>query len=59
MLRVLESLDATKADVADVRAAVGQLKADVAAVEAAIIKWIVAGLLASDALAFAIAKFVH
>jgi hypothetical protein len=50
---------ATKADVADVRAAVGQVKADVAAVETAIIKWIVATVLASAALAFTIAKFVH
>jgi hypothetical protein len=46
---------ATKADVADLRAAVGQVKADVAA----IIKWIVATVLASAALAFTIAKFVH
>ena len=43
---------ATKADVADV-------KADVAAVETVIIKWIVATVLASAALAFTIAKFVH
>jgi hypothetical protein len=50
---------ATKADVADVRAAVGQVKADVAAVETAIVKWIVATVLASAALAFTIAKFVH
>jgi hypothetical protein len=50
---------ATKADVADVRTAVGQVKADVAAVEAAIIKWIVATVLASAALAFTIGKFVH
>ena len=57
---------ATKADVADVRtsiadvrAAVGQVKADVATVETAIIKWIVATVLASAALAFTIAKFVH
>ena len=57
---------ATKADVADVRTAiadvrtaVGQVKADVAAVETAIIKWIVATVLASAALAFTIAKFVH
>jgi hypothetical protein len=50
---------ATKADVSDVRAAVGQVKADVAAVETAIIKWIVATVLASAALAFTIAKFVH
>jgi hypothetical protein len=50
---------ATKADVADVRTAVGQVKADVAAVETAIVKWIVATVLASAALAFTIAKFVH
>ena len=50
---------ATKADIADVRTAVGQVKADVAAVETAIIKWIVATVLASAALAFTIAKFVH
>jgi hypothetical protein len=50
---------AMKADVADVRAAVGQVKADVAAAETAIIKWIVATVLASAALAFTIAKFVH
>jgi hypothetical protein len=50
---------ATKADVADVRAAVGHVKADVAAVETAIIKWIVATVLATAALAFTIAKFVH
>jgi hypothetical protein len=50
---------ATKADVADVRAAVGQVKVDVAAVETAIIKWIVATVLASAALTFTIAKFVH
>jgi hypothetical protein len=34
-------------------------KADVAAVETVIIKWIVATMLASSALAFTIAKFVH
>jgi hypothetical protein len=43
---------ATRADVAEV-------KADVAAVETTIIKWIVATVLASGALAFTIAKFVH
>jgi hypothetical protein len=32
---------------------------DVAAVETAIVKWIVATVLASAALAFTIAKFVH
>ena len=47
---------ATKADLAD---AVGSLKADVAAAETAIIKWIVATMLTSAALAFTIAKFVH
>jgi hypothetical protein len=46
---------ATKADVADVGAAVGQVKAD----GATIIKWIVATVLASAVLAFTIAKFVH
>ena len=50
---------ATKADVADVRTAVGQLEADIAAAETAIIKWIVATVLTSAALAFTIAKFVH
>jgi hypothetical protein len=50
---------ATRADVADVRAAIGAVKADVAAVETAIIKWIIATTLASAALAFTIAKFVH
>jgi hypothetical protein len=43
---------ATKTDVAD-------LRADVAALETAIIKWIIATVLASAALAFTIAKFVH
>ena len=43
---------ATKADVAEV-------KANVAAVETVIIKWIVATMLASAALTFTIAKFVH
>jgi hypothetical protein len=50
---------ATKDDVADVRVGVGQVKADVAAAETAIIKWIVATVLTSAALAFTIAKFVH
>ena len=50
---------ATKADVADVRTAVGQLEPDIAAAETAIIKWIVATVLTSAALAFTIAKFVH
>jgi hypothetical protein len=44
---------------ADVTAAVGQLRADMAAMVTAIIKWIIATTLASAALAFTIAKFVH
>ena len=48
---------ATKADVADVPHLA--TKADVAAIETKIIKWIVATVLASAALAFTIAKFVH
>ena len=47
---------ATKADVA---AEIGQVKAGLAALETAIIKWIVATTLTSAALAFTIAKFVH
>jgi hypothetical protein len=43
---------ATKADLMDVRASV-------AAVETAIIKWIIATTLATGALAFTIAKFAH
>jgi hypothetical protein len=50
---------ATKADVIAVKADVIAVKADVAAVETAIIKWIIATTLATAALAFAIAKFVH
>jgi hypothetical protein len=54
---------ATKADVADVRAGVAQLKGDMAAaisgLEAQIIKWIVATLLTSTGLAFTIAKIIH
>ena len=54
---------ATKADpsasVADVRASVADVKASVAAMETAIIKWSVASMLATGALAFTIAKFVH
>lgn len=43
---------ATKSDVADLRTAISSL-------EARIIKWIVATLLTSTGLAFAIAKIVH
>ena len=50
---------ATKADVSDVMTELKELKADVAARETAIIKWIIATTLASASLAFAIAKFVH
>jgi hypothetical protein len=62
---------ATKADVADVRsdmasiphlatkADVADVRSDMASMEAAIIKWIVATVLASAGLAFTIAKFVH
>lgn len=47
------------ASVADVRASVADVRASVAAVETAIIKWIIATTLATGALAFTIAKFVH
>jgi hypothetical protein len=54
---------ATKADVADLRTDVAQLRGDmsagIAGLEARIIKWIVATLLTSTGLAFTIAKFVH
>jgi hypothetical protein len=58
ILEVIPHL-ATKADVVDVRTAVAESKADLAAAETAIIKWIVATVLATAALAFTIAKFVH
>ena len=48
---------ATKADVSEIPHLA--TKADVAALETAIIKWIIATMLASAALAFTIAKFVH
>jgi hypothetical protein len=57
---------AMKADVAEVKTDVVAVKADVAAVETRIIKWIIATMLASigttlasATLAFTIAKFVH
>jgi len=52
---------ATKAGLAAIEAVIPQLatKADVASIETAIIKWIIATTLASTALAFTIAKFVH
>jgi hypothetical protein len=50
---------ATKADVADLKAAVTQVKVDVASLETKMIKWIISTVLTSTALAFSIAKFVH
>jgi hypothetical protein len=44
---------------ADLSAGLGQAQANLAAAETAIIKWIIATVLASAALAFTIAKFVH
>jgi hypothetical protein len=44
---------------ADLATAVGNLRADIAASYTAITRWSVAGVLASSALAFTIAKFVH
>ena len=62
ILAILPHL-ATKADVADVRTDVAQLRGEVWAaisgLEARIIKWIVATLLTSTGLAFTIAKIVH
>ena len=53
----------TKADVADLKAAInddfGDVRAAMASMETRIIKWIVAAVLTSDTLAFTIAKFVH
>ena len=62
ILAILAHL-ATKADVADVRTDVAQLKGEmwaaISGLETRIIKWIVATLLTSTGLAFTIAKFVH
>ena len=62
ILAILPHL-ATKADVADVRTDVAQLRGEMGAaisgLEARIIKWMVASLLTSTGLAFTIAKFVH
>jgi len=44
---------------ADLSAEIRVVKADLEAVETAIIKWIVATMLASAALRITIAKFVH
>jgi hypothetical protein len=65
---ILERLGNVETHVAELRSQVSAIlaiiphlatKADVAAVETVIIKWIVATVLASAALAFTIAKFVH
>jgi hypothetical protein len=65
---ILKRLGNVETHVSELRSQVGAIlaitphlatKADVAAVETAIIKWIVATVLASVALAFTIAKFVH
>ena len=48
-----------RASVADVRTSVADVRTSVAAMETAIIKWSVASMLATGALAFTIAKFVH
>src|ERR1700738_4741999 len=65
---ILKRLGNVETDVSELRSQVSAIlsviphlatKADVAAVETAIIKWIVATVLASAALAFTIAKFVH
>jgi hypothetical protein len=65
---ILKRLDNVETHVAELRSQVSAIlaiiphlarKADVAAVETTIIKWIVATVLASAALAFTIAKFVH
>jgi hypothetical protein len=64
---VLEQVGQVRADLsaqigelrADLSAGLGQAQANLAAAETAIIKWIIATVLASAALAFTIAKFVH
>ena len=58
---ILKRLGNVEAPVSAILAIIPHLatKADVAALETAIIKWIIATTLASAALAFTIAKFVH
>lgn len=65
---ILERLGSVESHVSELRSQVSGLlavvphlatKADVAGLEATIIKWIVATVLASATLAFTIAKFVH
>lgn len=50
---------ATKADIYEVRGEIGAVRAEIHALEAKIIRWIVGTTLASASLAFTIAKFVH
>ena len=58
---ILKRLGNVEAQVSAIPAIIPHLatKADVAALETAIIKWIIATVLASAALAFTIAKLVH
>ena len=65
---ILKRLGNVETHVSELRSQVGSIlgiiphlatKADVAALETAIIKWIVAAVLTSETLAFTIAKFVH
>jgi hypothetical protein len=65
---ILRRLGNVETDMSEVKSQVGAIlaiiphlatKADVAALETVIIKWIIATVLASAALAFTIAKFVH
>src|ERR1700712_5381050 len=58
-IRATVSRLATKADVMDVRTSVADLRGEMATLETKIIKWIVATVLTTASLAFAIAKFVH
>ena len=44
---------------ADLKAEIGKVETQVASLEAAIIKWIIATVLTTAGLAFSIAKFVH
>jgi hypothetical protein len=65
---VLKRLGAVESSVSEIRAQVSGIaatiqhlatKSDISAVETAIIKWIVATVIATAGLAFTIAKFVH
>ncbi len=48
-----------KADLVGMKADLADVKTSVASMEAAVIKWLVATVLASATLAFTVAKFVH